>query len=194
MKCTGRPFPADGYPHPERSHADRPATDAMFNARTAVWLPLSSPPSSSGLTVRSIRHCDARVPQHGAPASFGTFHGGMPHRSAQPDGVDRARPEWFAAQSDGVDRARPEWFAAFLADRGTRKPSAHTLKAYRQDFDAIATLIAGGEDLSGMPLSAIMIEAIRTAFAQYAEPMRRPRFSGAGQPGTCYVPTSIPLS
>jgi integrase/recombinase XerC len=78
----------------------------------------------------------------------------MPHRSAQPDGVDRARPEWFAA---------------FLADRGTRKPSAHTLKAYRQDFDAIATLIAGGEDLSGMPLSAIMIETMRTAFAQYAE-------------------------
>ena len=179
MKCTGRPFPADGYPHPERSHADRPATDAMFNARTAVWLPLSSPPSSSGLTVRSIRHCDARVPQRGAPASSGTFHGGMPHRTAQPDGVDSARPEWFAA---------------FLADRGTRKPSAHTLKAYRQDFDAIATLIAGGEDLSGMPLSAIMIEVIRTAFAQYAEPMRRPRFSGAGRTGTCCARSCTPRS
>ena len=48
-------------------------------------------------------------------------------------------------QADGIDGARPEWFAAFLADRGTRKPSAHTIKAYRQDFDAIATLIAGGE-------------------------------------------------
>ena len=47
-------------------------------------------------------------------------------------------------QADGVEGARPEWFAAFLADRGTRKPSAHTMKAYRQDFDAIATLIAGG--------------------------------------------------
>jgi hypothetical protein len=74
-----------------------------------------------------------------------------------------------AEQADGVDGARPQWFAAFLADRGTRKPSAHTLKAYCQDFDAIATLIAGGEDLSGMPLSAIMIETLRTAFAQYAE-------------------------
>jgi hypothetical protein len=41
------------------------------------------------------------------------------------------------------DVSRPEWFAAFLADRGTRKPSAHTIKAYCQDFDAIATLIAG---------------------------------------------------
>jgi hypothetical protein len=38
---------------------------------------------------------------------------------------------------------RPAWFEAFLADRGTRKPSAHTMKAYRQDFDAIATLIVG---------------------------------------------------
>ena len=65
--------------------------------------------------------------------------------------------------------ARPEWFAAFLADRGTRKPSAHTLKAYRQDFDAIATLIAGGEDLSGMSLGDITIDTMRTAFAQYAE-------------------------
>jgi hypothetical protein len=25
-----------------------------------------------------------------------------------------------------TEPARPEWFAAFLADRGTRKPSAHT--------------------------------------------------------------------
>jgi integrase/recombinase XerC len=41
------------------------------------------------------------------------------------------------------DDIRPAWFEAFLADRGTRKPSAHTMKAYRQDFDAIATLIVG---------------------------------------------------
>ncbi len=42
-----------------------------------------------------------------------------------------------------ADEHRPEWFEQFLADRGTRKPSAHTLKAYRQDFDAIAALLAG---------------------------------------------------
>ena len=41
--------------------------------------------------------------------------------------------------------SRPAWFAAFLADRGTRKPSAQTIKAYCQDFDAIATLITGGD-------------------------------------------------
>jgi hypothetical protein len=34
-------------------------------------------------------------------------------------------------------RARPDWFAAFLADRGRRKPSAHTIKVYRHDFDAL---------------------------------------------------------
>ena len=70
---------------------------------------------------------------------------------------------------DNTDGLRPEWFAAFLADRGTRKPSAHTLRAYRQDFDAIATLIAGGEDLSAMALAAITIDTLRTAFARYAE-------------------------
>jgi len=72
-------------------------------------------------------------------------------------------------QPDSVETSRPEWFAAFLADRGTRKPSAHTLKAYRQDFDAIATLIAGGEDLAGMALAAITVDTLRTAFARYAE-------------------------
>ena len=43
---------------------------------------------------------------------------------------------------DDAGVSRPEWFAAFLADRGTRKPSAHTMRAYRQDFEAIATLVA----------------------------------------------------
>ena len=70
-------------------------------------------------------------------------------------------------QADGVEASRPEWFAAFLADRGTR-PSAHTLKAYRQDFDAIAALIDGGADLAGMALGGITLDTLRTAFARYA--------------------------
>src|SRR6478735_9579995 len=75
-----------------------------------------------------------------------------------------------AEQPDNIERARPEWFAAFLADRGTRKPSAHTLKAYRQDFDAIATLVAGDADgVSQMSLGDITTDSLRTAFAQYAE-------------------------
>ena len=57
----------------------------------------------------------------------------------------------FPAASSGGDGARPAWFKAFLADRATQKPSAHTLKAYRQDFDAIATVIVGDEQpVAGM--------------------------------------------
>jgi site-specific recombinase XerC len=45
------------------------------------------------------------------------------------------------------------------------------MKAYRQDFDAIATLIAGGAtcDLSRMSLGDITTDTMRTAFAQYAQ-------------------------
>ena len=68
-----------------------------------------------------------------------------------------------------TDVSRPEWFAAFLADRGTRKPSAHTMKAYRQDFDAIATLVAGEAAVAQMALADITTDSMRTAFAQYAE-------------------------
>jgi hypothetical protein len=49
------------------------------------------------------------------------------------------------AEIDGIDVSRPACFAAFLVDRGTRKPSVHTMKAYCQDFDAIVALIAGGD-------------------------------------------------
>ena len=68
-----------------------------------------------------------------------------------------------------ADEHRPAWFEQFLADRGTRKPSAHTLKAYRQDFDAIAALLAGDtHDLVRLPLAVIDTEAMRSAFAEYA--------------------------
>jgi site-specific recombinase XerD len=65
---------------------------------------------------------------------------------------------------------RPAWFTSFLADRGTRKPSPHTLKAYGQDFDAIAALIVGDpRSVARMPLHDITTESMRVAFAQYAE-------------------------
>jgi integrase/recombinase XerC len=61
-----------------------------------------------------------------------------------------------------ANRRRPEWFAGLLADTGIRKPSAHTMKAYRQDFDAIAVLVAGGgEDLSSLSLAGLTTEALR---------------------------------
>jgi integrase/recombinase XerC len=44
------------------------------------------------------------------------------------------------------------------------------MKAYRQDFDAIATLVAGDADgVSRMSLGDITTDSLRTAFAQYAE-------------------------
>ena len=62
----------------------------------------------------------------------------------------------MVATSDDAVPSRPEWFALFLADRGSRKPSAHTIKAYRLDFDAIAAVIVrNGNDLSVMWLFRI---------------------------------------
>jgi site-specific recombinase XerD len=63
----------------------------------------------------------------------------------------------------------PRFFADFMADRGTRKPSPHTLKAYRQDFDAIASIIAGATTRPCVSLSDITTEMMRRAFALYAQ-------------------------
>ena len=44
------------------------------------------------------------------------------------------------------------------------------MKAYRQDFDAIATLITGrADEVARMALGDITTESMRTAFAQYAQ-------------------------
>jgi hypothetical protein len=72
-----------------------------------------------------------------------------------------AEPE--AAQVDPF----PQWFTQFLNDRQTRKPSAHTLKAYRQDFVAIATLVTGGNP-AALAATDITKESMRAAFAAYA--------------------------
>ena len=61
----------------------------------------------------------------------------------------------------------PDWFISFLHDRQTRKPSAHTMKAYRQDFLAIASLVTGG-DPAHMAVVDITKESMRAAFATYA--------------------------
>jgi site-specific recombinase XerC len=73
-------------------------------------------------------------------------------------------------QAASLEPSQPDWFAAFLADRGTRKPSLHTMKAYRQDFDAIANLVAGDPvAVARMPLGDISTDSMRTAFSLYAE-------------------------
>lgn len=64
----------------------------------------------------------------------------------------------------------PQWFSAFLADRAVRKPSPHTAKAYRQDFAAIAALLAGDRAQIAELRSAIITrQAMRAAFAAYAD-------------------------
>lgn len=69
-----------------------------------------------------------------------------------------------------VEPDYPQWFSAFLADRAVRKPSPHTAKAYRQDFAAIAELLVGDRALvSELPAGAITKDAMRTAFAAYAD-------------------------
>jgi integrase/recombinase XerC len=63
--------------------------------------------------------------------------------------------------------AIPEWFFEFLIHHQTRKPLAHTMKAYRQDFIAIATFITNGEPAQ-LAVTDITKESMRTAFATYA--------------------------
>jgi site-specific recombinase XerD len=64
----------------------------------------------------------------------------------------------------------PQWFSAFMADRAVRKPSPHTAKAYRQDFAAIAKLLASDRgQVADLTPADITQDAMRAAFAAYAE-------------------------
>lgn len=66
--------------------------------------------------------------------------------------------------------AYPGWFADFLADRTIRKPSPHTAKAYRQDFEAIAVLVAGSAgSVVDIKITDLTQDCLRAAFAIYAE-------------------------
>ena len=89
----------------------------------------------------------------------------VPYRSAPGFAPPSARgnADTAAAEIDQI----PEWFSQFLNDRQTRKPSAHTMKAYRQGFIAIATLVAGG-DPSRLAVTDITKDTMRNAFAAYA--------------------------
>lgn len=62
----------------------------------------------------------------------------------------------------------------FLTARATRKPSTHTLEAYRRDLVAIARLVAEDPDaplpLATLPVTALTARCLRAAFARYAAP------------------------
>ncbi len=63
-----------------------------------------------------------------------------------------------------------DWFRAFLTDRATRKPSPHTLQAYRQDFDAIAARVAGDpQQIPHLAPRSVTKDSMRQAFAACAQ-------------------------
>ena len=68
---------------------------------------------------------------------------------------------------DEKDVAVQELFAEFLASRATRKPSPHTLLAYRRDLDAVLALIEPVVD-TPLPLRALTPRSLRAAFARFA--------------------------
>ncbi|MEH0928889.1 tyrosine-type recombinase/integrase [Micromonospora sp. CPCC 205558] len=63
----------------------------------------------------------------------------------------------------------------FLTARATRKPSPHTLAAYRRDLYAVAALVAEGDATPLPPVDALSItdlspRVMRAAFARFAAP------------------------
>jgi integrase/recombinase XerC len=85
-----------------------------------------------------------------------------------PDSPEPARQPARANAGALEDEPFPDWFAAFLHDRQTRKPSSQTMKAYRQDFIAIASLVADGNPTC-MNIVDITKDSMRAAFAAYAQ-------------------------
>jgi integrase/recombinase XerC len=57
----------------------------------------------------------------------------------------------------------------FLAARATRKPSVHTLAAYRRDLTSVLGLLAGDGDPAALPLAELTPRALRGAFARFAK-------------------------
>jgi integrase/recombinase XerC len=76
-------------------------------------------------------------------------------------------PDESRSGAGATAAALPGWFVDFLDDRATRKPSAHTMAAYRQDFAAIAAQLAA--DRAGdIALAEVTKDHMRAAFAAYA--------------------------
>lgn len=91
----------------------------------------------------------------------------MPATEDPPASGSVARTGCQRGHRVGTGGSVPGLVVGFLHDRQTRKPSAYTLKAYRQDFVAIATLVTGGNP-ARMAVTDITKDAMRAAFAGYA--------------------------
>ncbi len=95
----------------------------------------------------------------------------MPNNdAARVSGTEAFDRDWAVPPSsapNGNVAATPASFADFLIDRATRKPSEHTLKAFRQDFTAVANLLTAGRprDLTSTDITK---DTMRAAFAAYA--------------------------
>jgi integrase/recombinase XerC len=61
-----------------------------------------------------------------------------------------------------------ELIAEFLAARVVRKPSEHTLQAYRRDLTSVLTLVADGGRVDLVTLGDLSPRALRAAFARFA--------------------------
>lgn len=89
----------------------------------------------------------------------------MPHKADPGYSVAEGAVE-AASAPPAVDEIT-EWFQQFLDHRQASKPSAHTMKAYRRDFIAIAKLLTHGEPIQLSPAD-ITRDSMRTAFAAVA--------------------------
>jgi integrase/recombinase XerC len=68
----------------------------------------------------------------------------------------------------GPDTPIHQLIDEFLAARAVRKPSEHTLQAYRRDLTLILALAAGDEPVETVPLGALSPRLLRSAFARFA--------------------------
>jgi integrase len=97
-------------------------------------------------------------------------------------------------ESDGDTAAgTPNWFGDFLIDRATRKPSEHTIKAYRQDFAAVSALLTAGTP-ADIALTDITKNNMRAASPPTPQHTNRLRSGVAGQRGMCCATSSIPTN
>ncbi|MEU6077810.1 tyrosine-type recombinase/integrase [Micromonospora sp. NPDC047074] len=75
---------------------------------------------------------------------------------------------------DKQDESVQQLIEEFLTARATRKPSPHTLQAYRRDLQAVTALAAEAATpplpRDALPVAALTPRVMRAAFARFAEP------------------------